>query len=476
MENKYQIIVIGAGSGGLVVAIGSAKASKSVLLIEKGAYGGDCTNFGCIPSKSLIASADRARAILSAKEYGITGDFSSVNTDQVFDRVQKIVKSIRSHEEPDALGKMGVKTENGAASFIDAHRLEINKTNGEKITVFGEQIVIATGSRAFIPRDLGLDNTPYLTNETIFSLKTVPKSLCILGAGPIGVEMAQAFSRLGSKVALVHRHSHILNREEVEVQQTMEKVFLFEGMELNLGFNTQKVSFADEKFRLQIQSDVKKKEIIADALLVAVGRRANVATLNLERAGVRADEKGVFVDKYGRSSKKNIWAVGDVVRDGANFTHVAENQARAVLTSLLLPWKTKISKQAIPRVTFTDPEVASFGLSEKQATEKYGKKVAIYFIPNTSNDRAITSGETAGFVKVITKKWSGKILGGTIISHAAGEMLMELTLAAKENISIRKLASLIHPYPTYSLILRKVADLWLSQTFLPAIQKVFRRK
>jgi pyruvate/2-oxoglutarate dehydrogenase complex dihydrolipoamide dehydrogenase (E3) component len=467
-KDRYQIIVIGAGSGGLVVAIGAAKSGKTVLLIERGTYGGDCTNFGCIPSKSLIASAEVAHAISQANAFGLEGVSSFSETKQVFQRVRNIVHSIRSQEEPPALKEKGVNTLTGTAHFIDAHHLQIIETTGVIHEVYGEKIVIATGSSPLIPDIEGLGSTPYLTNETIFDLQVVPKRFCILGGGPIGCEMAQAFSRLGSKVTQIHRYSHLLNKEEPAAQELIGKNFLKEGIELFLAYETKSMLYSNNEFKLTVLSQKESKEIFSDALLIAVGRKPNIELLHLETAGIRFSKEGIEVDKFGRTSQKHIWAIGDVVKGGPRFTHAAENQARKVLISFLLPIKMKRETQAMPRVTFTDPEVASFGLLEKEAEELYGKnKISVYHVPFAENDRAITAGKTDGFVKVVTKKMSSQILGATIVGVRAGEMIPELFLAAKEKIPLRKLASLIHPYPIYNLAIRKAADFWLTQTFLP---------
>ena len=472
--HEYQIIVIGAGAGGLVVAIGAAKAGKKVLLIEKGLYGGDCTNFGCIPSKSLIASAEVAHAIRNANDFGFEGASSLSPTNRVFERVKEIVSSVRSHEEPSALQSKGIETCTATASFIDPHHLKVTEKTGKSYEVYGENIVIATGSSPLIPPIQGLSATPYLTNETIFDLKGLPKRLCIVGGGPIGCEMALAFSRLGSNVTQIHRHPTLLNKEEPEAQRLISDIFTNEGIDLLLGFDTQSVSFSNDEFKITITSQDTQKEIVSDAILVAVGREPNTQSLLLENARVNFSEKGIHIDKYGRTTQKHIWAIGDVVQDGPKFTHAAENQARKVLLSLLLPMKYKLQTQSIPRTTFTDPEVASFGMLEKKAKELYGKNIAVYYVPLSENDRAITASKTDGFVKIITKKISGQILGTTIVAPRAGEMIAELLLAAKEKIPLRKISSLIHPYPTYNLAIRKAADLWLTQTFLPWIRNPFK--
>ncbi|MGA8164393.1 MAG: FAD-dependent oxidoreductase [Waddliaceae bacterium] len=470
----YPIIVIGAGAGGLVAAIGAAKAGKKVLLVEKGNYGGDCTNFGCIPSKSLIAAAHTAHAINSSSSYGLTISPHSLQCQGALERTRRIVEEVRRHEEPEALEAIGVDTLTGAASFVDPHTLQVALENGDLVKATGEQIVIATGSSPYIPPIPGLQECDYCSNESIFHLKTIPESLAVIGGGPIGCELAQAFQRLGSTVTLLQHADHLLKREELESQEVIEKVFLQEGMQLKLQTETVRASKNDGKILLRTlnTSNQEEETIEVDCLLVSSGRRPNIEELNLAAIGVHTNKRGIVVDRYGRTARKNIWAVGDVAGH-AMFTHVAENEGRSVLASLLLPWplKKKLDlAQAIPRVTYTDPEIASVGLDEQTAIKRYGKtKIAAYRVPFTEVDRAITTGRTEGFVKIVTKKWSSRLIGATIAAPRAGEMLSQLTTAMRAKIPLRKLATLIHPYPTYSLAIRQAADQWLTKTLIPGM-------
>lgn len=456
----FDIIVIGAGAGGLVVAIGGVKAGKKVLLIEKGMYGGDCTNFGCIPSKSLIASARAAHTLKHADALGIKTSPFSMETEGTLDRVRKIVQEIRSHEEPEVLKTLGVETLNGTASFIDRNTLSIN---GKKVQ--GKQIVIATGSVPVIPSIEGLEETPFFTNETIFNLKSIPSSIIFIGGGPISCELAQAFSRLGSQVTIIENCPHLLPREEKEAQQVVQKTFENEGISLLLGERTERVSYQG-KFMIEVRGKSLHK-LEGDALFIGTGRRPHLKDLQLDTAKIKHTQEGISVDSYGRTNIKNIWAIGDVAGPPF-FTHYAENQGRAVLTNLLLPFLLKKSRQPIPRCTFTDPEVASIGLKEEECSPN---KIAVYHIPFTEIDRCVTNGRTEGFVKIITKKWSSKIIGATIVGPSAGEMLMEISTAMHAKLPLRKLSSLIHPYPIECLAIRKAADLWLTQTILGAFRK-----
>lgn len=462
MKHQYQIAVIGAGAGGLVIAIGAAKAGKKVLLIEKGHYGGDCTNFGCIPSKALIAAAEKAHAFRQAKSFGVKIEGRFLNGDDALERTRLIVQQIREEEEPEALAKMGLKTLTGSARFLDPNTLSVNES-----LITANQIVIATGSRPKIPPIRGLDQVPYLTNETLFSLSSIPKRLAVVGGGPIGCEMAQAFSRLGSQVTLIVKGDRLLPKEEPEASLIIKEAFEKEGIRILLNQTVMAATKENGQIALTLNQD---ENLTTDELLIATGREPATSALNLEAIGVETGKNGeISVDAYGRTSRKNIWAVGDCT-DYAIFTHIAENQARGVLTNLLIaPLRFKLDwRQAIPRCTFTDPEVAAVGLKEAEAVQLYGKKrLAIYTLPFSKLDRAVTASRTEGMIKVITKKWSGKILGATLVGERAGDMLSEISLAMREKIPLRKLAGLIHPYPVYSLCIRKVADQWLTKTIIP---------
>ncbi|NGX58425.1 MAG: Dihydrolipoyl dehydrogenase [Chlamydiae bacterium] len=477
----YPIIVIGAGSGGLVVAIGSAKAGKKVLLIEKGNYGGDCTNFGCIPSKSTIASAEAAHTLRNSKKLGVEAQVDQFNTQPALQRTRDIIQKVRSEEEPEVLAKYGIDTLTGMASFVDSHTLDIETEGGTTIQVTGDTIVLATGSYPVKPKIEGIDSVRYYTNETIFGLSEVPKRLTVLGGGPIGCELAQAYHRLGAEVSLIQHAPHLLMREEPESQEVIEEVFRNEGINFFVQHEPMRISEKDGELSITYcdKKTSEEKTCTATHLLVAAGRLPTIEKLNLEAAGVKTHGRGIEVDGYGRTSQNHIWAIGDCT-GRAPFTHMAENAGRRVLYNLLVPrflWQKEKDPWNIPRVTFTDPEVATVGLTEAQALEKYSpKKLAIYQFPFSKLDRAITTGRTEGFVKIITKKWSSQILGATIVGPRAGEMLLEISTAMYGKIPLRKLANIIHPYPTYSLAIRKAADMWFSQTILPSLKKLTGRK
>ncbi len=466
---KYQIAVIGAGAAGLVVAIGAAMTGKKVLIFDKGPYGGDCTNFGCIPSKALIASAKAAFIIKTAQEYGLHLNDSTFQSDAALDRVRSLIAEVRSHGDAVALEKKGVHTLTGIASFENDHIINVN-VQGQLQSIYSEFIVIATGSSAKVPSIKGLDKTPFHTNATIFDLKTIPKSIAIIGGGPIGCELGQAFQRLGAEVSIIHNKKQLLDKEEAEASCQVAKQFEKEGIKLFLKQNIQKVQYLNNQFIVTLNEH---KSLKVEQLLVAVGHQPNLKTLNLDAVGIRYTEDGILIDSYGRTDIPHIWAIGDCIGHPF-YSHAAEHQARAVLSSFLNPFfNHKLDNQSVPRITFTDPEVASIGLSEKDAKEKYGT-IATYVVPFSSIDRAITTGRTDGFVKIVTKKWSSHILGATLVGEGAGELLSEISTAMYMKIPLRKLANVIHPYPSYSLAIRHAADLWLKQTILPLYKKIFK--
>ena len=319
--------------------LGPPKRERKSCCIEKGNYGGDCTNFGCIPSKSLIASAKAAHILKENKTFGLDFTIPFLNAKPSLDRVRGIVEEVRSHEDSSALAKMGVATLTGTAIFKNAHIIAVD---GQE--VFGKKIVIAAGSSPYIPSIAGLEKSPYLTNETVFDLQEVPISLAVLGGGPIGCELAQAFQRIGSRVTLIHSHARLLGREEESAQTLLAEQFQKEGISLQLDAKVLEVSYQNEQFHIRLENGAL---VVARALLVATGRRPNVNGMNLEAAAVHYSEKGIPVDVYGRTNQKHIWAVGDITGT-PYFTHWAENQARSVLTSLLLPFKRKSTSNRFP--------------------------------------------------------------------------------------------------------------------------------
>lgn len=475
----YYAIVIGAGAAGLVVAKGLAKAGKKVLLIDKGPYGGDCANFGCIPTQALITSANIAHELWRSGLYGIDMRISNFQSHRVFEQVRQIVEEMRQKNSPEALKALGIATCSSTCTFIDSHTVQVTTQSGEPKAITADQIIIATGSRANVPLIKGLEEVSYHTNETIFTLNEIPTTIAIIGGGQTGCELAQAFRRLGSSVTLIEQSASLVNKMcEPEALKAVQSTLIKEGVEIYLGNRVERVRKDGDRISLYVhrKSDDVRYELHAQHILVATGRKPNIEELQLEAAGVTYTADGIVHDLYGRTTAKSIWVVGDA--SGESFyTHAAINQARSVLYNILLPWpfKKKVDiKQAVPSVIYTDPGVASIGLTEAQALEQYGaKSIMTYIVPLSEADFAHCQRKTDGFVKFVTKRLSSKILGATIVAPIAADMLVEVAYAMRDKVPLRKLSSIIHPYPTYSQIIHKAADKWFSDTILPIIGKLF---
>ncbi len=474
LRYDYHTIVIGAGAAGIVVAKGLAKAGKKVLLVEKGSYGGDCANFGCIPSKALLASANVAHEVWRSSIFGIDMEMYNFRSSRVLDRVRQVVEEVRSKYTPPVLKDLGIETVTGNSSFKDPYTIQID---GRAITA--QNIVIATGTHPHIPLIAGLSDVPYHTSQTLFSMKEIPSSIAIVGGGQIGCELAQGFKRLGSSVVLIEKGDVLLKNEEPEAYKAIQSVLIKEGVEIYLAHELSSVHRDGDKNVLTVKNRAGDRtyEFRVQELMIACGREPNLKELNLEEAGITYSEKGIDHDAYGRCSRSHIWVVGDVSGDSL-FTHSAANNARRVLMNILLPalfMRKMDSKQAIPRTISCDPEVASIGLTEKEAIEQYGnKKIIAYYVPLSEADRAICEARSDGFVKIVAKRLSGKILGATIVSPIGADMVLEISCAMRDGANLRKISDLIHPYPTYSQIIQKAADMWLSDTLLPLIGKWFR--
>ncbi len=451
----YDLLIIGAGAAGLVSAyLGSALKAK-VGLIERDRMGGECLHTGCVPSKSLIQSARLAHLIHRAGEFGLKVRESSVDFPSVFERIQSIISKITPKDSADRYRSLGVDCLRGEARIEDPFRVRI-----EDRVLTTRNIIIATGSAPFIPNIEGLDSIPYLTTDNLWDLRKSPGRLLVLGGGPVGCEMAQAFARLGVKVTLVEKENRLLNREDEEVSRLISEVFVREGIELLLGSRVARFSRAGNDFSAHLDGG---RSIPFDTLLLALGRRARVKgfdELNLELS----DDGTLRVDECLRTRFPNIYACGDVTGP-FQYTHAASHQAStAVLNALFSPFKKfKIDYSSMPRCTYTDPEIASLGLSEFEA-RGLAVDYDVYKHDFADVDRAVTEGNTAGFIKVLTRKNSGKILGVTIAGPRAGDLMAEFTLAKRKNLSLNEILKTIHAYPTYGEINRLVAGDWKRST------------
>ena len=433
----YDIAIIGAGSGGLSVAAAAAQFGQKVVLFERGLMGGDCLNYGCVPSKALIAAAEHAQGFRDCARYGITAADPKVDYGAVHAYVHGVIAAIAPNDSVDRFEKLGVNVVQAAARFRDAATIECSEG------VFkARRFVIATGSRASIPPIEGLASVPYLTNETIFNLKALPSHLVIVGGGPIGMELAQAYRRLGAQVTVIEALAP-LAKDDHELRSLVIQKLMEEGVRILAPAAIRKVTKSAEGIRVEIE----QHDIISGShILVAAGRLANVEGLGLEAAGVFFTPKGIRVDAALRSSQKHIYAVGDVA-GGPQFTHVANYHAGLVIRSILFRLPVKNRADTIPRVTYTDPELASAGLSEAEARQKFGNSVRVMRSPFLENDRAQTEGKPQGLVKAIIGR-RGRILGVAIAGQQAGELIQPWVLAMGNGLKVQALAAMVVPYPT----------------------------
>src|SRR3989338_4213105 len=451
MKYDYDLIVLGGGAAGLVSATGGASLGAKTALIEKNKLGGDCTWHGCIPSKALLKSAQVFSLTKRLKEFGIFSQDNKYDTSGVMAHVREIVNKISTHHPAEVFEKRGIKVLFGSPKFIDKNTIEVN---GEGISA--KRFIIASGSHPMVPPIEGLKDISYLTNENVFDLEALPKSLAVLGGGPIGMELSLAFARLGVEVSIIEIFDRLMVREDKEIADVLIDEFKTEGIKIYTGKKA--IRFSKDSGMVSItleDKDKKQSAVKAENVLVAVGRAANVEGLDLERAGVKYSNKGVEVDAALRTSAKNIYACGDVAGP-YQFSHMAEYQAVIAVGNALFPFKRKVDYSAVPWCTFTDPEVARVGLTEDEARAKF-KDIKVYRSPYSGNDRAVTDIEEKGLAKVITDK-KGYILGAHIVGANAGEIIHEYVLAKASKLKIGNLSLAIHIYPTLAQVVRRSAD------------------
>ena len=455
--SKRDLAVIGGGPGGLVVASVAAQLGLKVTLVEASdRLGGDCLHSGCVPSKSVIHAAKLAHLMRRGPEYGLPACEPQVDLDAVHDRVRAVIDRIQEHDDPERFRGYGCEVLFGAARFTGPDTIEVN---GE--TVAARRFVIATGSRPAVPPIEGLEEAGYLTNEQVFSLEALPPRLAVLGGGPIGVELAQAYARLGSRVTVLQRGPTLLPREDPEAARLLEEVFAAEGMAVVTGAEPIRVERDGDGRVLHYRQDGGDHALECDAILVAVGRRPAVEGLNLEAAGVETERGAVRVDRRLRSSNPRIFACGDVAGP-YQFTHMAEYQAGVVLANAVFRVPKKVDYRVVPWVTYTDPEIGHVGLTEAEAAEQ-GVDVEVLRFPLKDLDRAIVEGEDKGFAKLLVKKGprfrgGGRIVGATLMGSHAGELLHEVVLAMQAKVPIATLSAAIHAYPTRAQVLRRTVN------------------
>lgn len=458
------ICVIGAGSGGLSVAAAAAAFGVSVVLIEKGKLGGECLNTGCVPSKSLIAAANHARAIARARAFGISAGAAEVDFGKVHDRVHAVIAAIAPNDSKERFTGLGVRVIEGAAQFKDRDTVVV----GDAIEVKARRFVIATGSSPALPPIPGLDAVPYLTNETVFDLTTRPTHLVVIGAGPIGLELAQAFRRLGSAVTVLEA-AQPLAREDAECAAILLDALAREGVELRSNAAVVRLAAADATVEVVVRDGNGEQTLRASHLLVATGRRANADDLALERAGIARDRNGIVVDKGLKTANPRVYAIGDVAGRG-QFTHLANYHAGLVVRNALFRLPVRLNEHVVPRVTFTDPELAHVGLTEAEARSR-GRGIRVLRWPYHENDRAQAEGATLGHIKVVTDR-RGRILGATIVGAGAGELITTWTLAVTRRLNVRAFAGIIVPYPTLAEIGKRAAVTY----FIPGLTSFWVRR
>ncbi|HVC91879.1 MAG TPA: mercuric reductase [Acidobacteriaceae bacterium] len=466
-SGKYNLVVIGAGTAGLVSAAGAAGLGAKVALIEKQFLGGDCLNYGCVPSKALIRAARVAQTVREASQYGVhvSGGFR-IDFGQAMERMRRLRSEISEHDSAQRFRSLGVDVFLGEGRFTGRSSLEVE---GQKLEF--SRAIIATGARAAHPAIPGLTEAGFLTNETVFSLTELPRRLCVIGAGPIGCEMAQAFRRLGSEVCIITHGTSLLPKEDRDAAAIIHKRFEQEGIEIVLGARIARVEAIGGSRQVVLEKNAGEERVVSDQILVAIGRTPNVEGLNLEAAGIAYDQREVRVDDHLRTTNSRVYAAGDIC-SRFKFTHAADAMARLALRNALFFGRGKTSSLVIPWCTFTDPEVAHVGLDLDEAGKR-GHNVVTHTVNLAEVDRAVLDGATDGFARVHVDKKSGKILGATLISEHAGETISEFVLAMGQGIPLSAFSSTIHPYPTQAEAVKRLGDLSMRARLKPWVRKVF---
>jgi pyruvate/2-oxoglutarate dehydrogenase complex dihydrolipoamide dehydrogenase (E3) component len=468
-SGRYNLVVIGAGTAGLVTAAGAAGLGAKVALIERHLLGGDCLNVGCVPSKAIISAARAAAALREAGSFGVeVPSGSAVNFAKAMERMRRLRADISPHDSAARFRDLGVDVFLGQGTFLGRDAIAVG---GQELRF--RKAVIATGARASAPAIPGLDQVPYLTNESLFSLTELPRRFGVIGAGPIGCEMAQTFARFGSEAFLVEALHGVLPREDPDASEIVRTSLARDGVRLLCCGRDLKLARSGEGIRLTVDSHGGHYDETVDQLLVSVGRSPNVEGLGLEKAGVRYGPKGVEVNDRLQTSNQSIFAAGDICSP-YQFTHAADFMARIVIQNALFLGRRKASSLVIPWSTYTSPELAHVGLQAREATGK-GIEVQTFTQPLTGVDRAVLEGQTDGFVRVHVQKGTDRILGATIVAAHAGEMISEFTLAMTHGLGLGKIAGVIHPYPTQAEAVRKTGDLYQRTRLTQFLKSLFQK-
>lgn len=463
---RYNLVVIGAGTAGLVSAVGAAGLGARVAIVERHLLGGDCLNYGCVPSKALVRAARAAADARGGWAFGVrsTGE-STVDFASVMERMRALRASIAPHDSAARLAGLGIDVFIGQARFVSGEAVDVDGS-----TLRFSRAVVATGARAAALPIPGLSSVDSLTNETVFSLTTLPRRLVVIGAGPIGCELAQAFARFGAEVTLVSDRASILPRDDPDAAAIVQAALERDGVTLVLGATVTSIapSFGGEKL-VRFERDGHEGSAVGDALLVAVGRAPNVESLDLQAAGIAFDRNGVSVDDQLRTSNRRVFAAGDVA-SRFKFTHAADAMARIVIQNALFFGRKKASALVIPWATYTDPEVAHVGLTAGDVRDR--QDVRTLTVPFRDVDRAILDSATEGFARVHADA-KGRIVGATVVAPHAGVMIGEMSLAITAGLSLGMLATAIHPYPTQSEAWKKLGDQWNRGRLTPGVRSTF---
>ena len=469
---KFDVVIIGGGSGGLNVAVGATSLGAKVALIENSKLGGDCLHYGCVPSKTLIKSAKVAHLAKNSKKYGINATLNETDYSKVAKRISDVIETIQVHDSKERFEKLGITVFLGNAEFSSKNTLKIKTHEGEEKEIKFKKCTIATGSHPFVPPIKGLDEVNYFTNMNIFEKKKLPKRLGVVGGGPIGSEISQAFARLGSKVTIFEGSSHILSREDDDVSNDLMKVFTKEGVRIKINTHVIEVKKkGNEKILVTEDENKNQSETIVDEILVATGQRPATSNLGLENAKVKlTDRKAIQVDKFMRTSNKRVYACGDVV-GSYQFTHIAEHQAKVIVWNLFFPKKKKIDYSVVPWCTYTDPELSHVGLTQRDLEKKENKgKYKIYTFPGKDIDRFQAEGYEEGFAKIIVDK-RGNIKGVTLLLPTAGELIHEFVLAMNKGLKAQDISSIIHVYPTMADANKRVVNQFMGDKYLTPFSK-----
>ncbi len=453
---EVDICVIGAGSGGLSVAAGASQMGASTVLIEKGKMGGDCLNYGCVPSKAMLAAGKAAAAMRAGATFGISPVEPEINHDKVYEHIRSVIGVIEPNDSVERFEALGVNVIAGEARFVTPREVQVADQR-----VRARRFVIATGSRAAVPPIPGLDGVPFHTNETIFQASRFPEHLIVIGGGPIGCEMAQAHRRLGAKVTVLEMFS-ILPKDDPELVDVVRNALRTDGVDILEGIKISRVERSGDGVSITIMNGGVEQHIEGSDLLIAAGRRANVADLNLDAAEIVWTDKGIEVDARLRTTNKHVFAIGDCA-GGLQFTHVAGYHAGIVIRNALFRLPAKADHSTVPWVTYCAPELAQVGLSEADARKRHGDNLRILRWPFHENDRAQAERHTAGLIKVVATP-KGQILGAGIVGLSAGELIQTWVLAMSSKMKIGAMAGMIAPYPTLGEVSKRAAGSFYTPT------------